>query len=95
MSFIPEFTYSYSVDGKDYRSSVHTQGQSLYGDREQQARKLVEYLPVGLVVSVAVNPEDPTSSILDTGFPELWIVVRRFCLVLVGVGILILVTAAA
>jgi hypothetical protein len=94
-SFVPEFRYSYSVDGIGYESSVHTHGQPLNGDREQIARKLVQSFPAGQHVSIAVNPEDPTSAILDTGVPELWIVVRRFCFVLVAVGILILLFAAA
>ncbi len=94
-AFIPEFSYAYTVDGVEYQSSVHTHGRPLNGDREQLARTLVQSFPAGLRVSVAVDPEDPRSAVLDTGVPELWIAVRRLGGVLAAVGVLILLFAAA
>lgn len=94
-SFIPEFTYSYTVNGTQYKSEVHTHGSSLSGDREQEARKLVKSFPVGTVISVSVDPKDPASAVLDTGSPDLLIAVHRLCLVFVAVGTLILLYAAA
>jgi len=93
-SYIPEFAYSYSVNGVEYQSTAHSHGLPLHGDQEQTNRKLVESLPVGSIVSIAVSPENPALAVLDTGPPEYWIAVRRLCLGIVTAGALILLYAA-
>ena len=92
-SYRAEFVYAYTVDGKAYQSGAHSRGSSLHGDPEKEARERVASRPVGSVVVVAVDPDDPTSALLDTGVPERLIAIRRACVAMVVVGSVVLLYA--
>jgi hypothetical protein len=93
-SYTPFLAYSYSVNGIEYRSTVHSEGLPLQHNPEEANRKLIERLPVGSIVDVAVDPANPASAVLDTGFPEYWLAVRRLSIGLVVAGAMLLLYAA-
>jgi hypothetical protein len=84
-SFLPEFSYRYSVDGTEYNSSEHTEGLP-FPSTEEAARQMVRSLPVGSNVDVAVSPTDPKCAVLDTGYPKMWQILRRASMVFFVVG---------
>lgn len=84
-SFLPEFSYRYSVDGVEYNSSEHTEGLP-FPSTEEVARLIVRSLPAGSNVDVAVSPTDPKCAILDTGYPKMWQILRRASLVFIIAG---------
>jgi hypothetical protein len=84
-SFLPEFSYRYSVAGTEYNSSEHTEGLP-FPSTEEAARELVRGFPVGSNVEVAVSPTDPKCAVLDTGFPKMWQIMRRASMVFFIVG---------
>jgi hypothetical protein len=87
-SFLPEFSYRYSVDGVEYNSSEHTEGLP-FPSTEEAARQMVRSLPVGSKVDVAVSPTDPKCAVLDTGYPKMWQILHRASLVFFIAGIAI------
>lgn len=84
-SFLPEFSYRYSVAGTEYSSNQHSEGHP-FPSNEAAARQLVKSLPVGSHVEVAVSPTNPKCAVLDTGVPQMWLVLRRASLVALAVG---------
>jgi hypothetical protein len=84
-SFIPEFSYRYSVDGTEYFSSQHSEGLS-FPNTEDAARQMVRSLPVGSIVDIAVSPTDPKFAILDTGYPKIWQILFRASIVFFVMG---------
>jgi len=79
-SYVPEFAYLYSINDAEYQSTVHSNGLALQHDPENSSRQLIEAFPVGAVVEVAVDPNNPASAVLDTGFPEYWLAIHRRCI---------------
>lgn len=92
-SYIPEFSYRYSVDGTEYISSRHSEGLSFPGT-EEAAREMVKSLPVGSIVDVAVSPTDPKFAILDTGYPKMWQILCRASIVFFVIGAAIVLNEA-
>lgn len=84
-SFHPEFSYSYSIAGVKYHSNEHTEGLP-FPSTEEAARQMVKSRPIGSKVEVAVSPTDPKFAVLDTGFPKMWMVLRRVSMVALAVG---------
>ena len=72
-SYLPEFSYRYSVAGSEYCSTVHTEGLP-FPSTEDAARQMVKQFAAGSIVQVAVNPTNPAVAVLDTGFPKSWYV---------------------
>ena len=87
-SYLPEFSYRYTVAGSEYRSTVHTEGLP-FPSTEDAARKMVKQFAVGSTVQVAVNPINPAHAVLDTGFPKIWYVLRSASVVAFVVGMAI------
>ncbi|MFH1814216.1 MAG: DUF3592 domain-containing protein [Pseudomonadota bacterium] len=84
-SFRPELSFRYSVAGSEYSSTEHTEGLP-FPSTEEAARRMVNSLPVGSSVDVAVCPTDPKCAVLDTGFPRMWQIVRRASMVALVAG---------
>ncbi|WP_083876531.1 DUF3592 domain-containing protein [Ideonella sp. B508-1] len=84
-SYLPEFSYRYSVSGREYRSSVHTEGLP-FPSTEDAARQMVKKFAAGSTVQVAVNPTNPAVAVLDTGFPKPWYVLMVASIVAFVVG---------
>lgn len=87
-SYIPEFSYRYTVAGREYRSTAHTEGMPVPGT-EDAARQMVKQFAVGSTVQVAVNPINPADALLDTGYPKVWYVLRGASVVAFIVGMAI------
>jgi hypothetical protein len=87
-SFLPEFSYRYSIDGVEYNSSEHTEGLP-FPSTEEAARQMVRSLPVGSKVDVAVSPADPKFAILNTGYPKMWQILRLASIFFFVIGIAI------
>jgi len=87
-SYLPEFSYRYSVAGKEYHSTVHTEGLP-FQNTEDAARQMVKKFAVGDTVQVSVNPINPAQAVLDTGFPKVWYVLRGASVVAFVIGIAI------
>lgn len=92
-SYLPEFSYRYTVAGCEYHSTVHTEGLP-FPSTEDAARQLVKQFAVGSTVQVAVNPINPADAVLDTGFPQMWFVLWGSSVVAFVVGMAITLTAA-
>ncbi|MCQ9377685.1 DUF3592 domain-containing protein [Methyloversatilis sp. XJ19-49] len=84
-SFRPEFSYCYSVAGIEYCSTEHTEGLP-FPSTEEAARRMVNSLPVGSSVDVAVCPTEPKRAVLDTGCPRMWQILRRASMVALVAG---------
>jgi hypothetical protein len=89
-AYLPEFSYRYSVAGSEYCSTLHTEGLP-FPISEDAARQMAKQFSGGSTVQVAVNPTNPADAILDTGFPEVWHVMRVASLVAFVVGMAITV----
>jgi len=87
-SYLPEFSYRYTVAGSEYCSTVHTEGLP-FPSTEDAARQMVKQFSLGSTVQVAVNPINPAHAVLDTGFPKVWYVLRGASVVAFVVGIAI------
>jgi hypothetical protein len=87
-SYLPEFSYRYSVAGRQYCSTIHTEGLPFPGT-EDAARQMVKQFAAGSTVQVAVNPTNPSLAVLDTGFPKAWHVLRTASVVAFVVGMAI------
>ena len=65
--FTPEIRYDYTVEGQSF-----TGDRVSYGDysssNEAQMKAVVAQYPVGKSVTVFYDPEDPSSSLLESGF---------------------------
>jgi len=84
-SYLPEFSYRYSVAGSEYCSTVHTEGLP-FPCTEDAARQMVKQFAAGSAVQVAVNPTNPAIAVLDTGFPKPWYVLMIASIVAFVVG---------
>jgi hypothetical protein len=95
-SYLPEFSYRYTVAGNPYHSTLHTEGLP-FPNTEDAARQMVKQFAVGSTVQVAVNPINPTHAVLDTGFPKVWYVLRGASIVafVIGVAITLIETILA
>jgi hypothetical protein len=87
-SYLPEFSYRYTVAGNEYNSTIHTEGLP-FPSTEDAARQIVKQFAVGSTIQVAVNPINPAHAVLDTGFPKVWYVLRSASVVAFVIGIAI------
>jgi hypothetical protein len=87
-SYLPEFSYRYTVAGCEYRSTAHSEGLP-FPSTEDDARQMVKKFAVGSAVQVAVNPTNPADAMLDTGVPKAWYVLRGASVVAFVVGVAI------
>ena len=87
-SYLPEFSYRYTVAGSEYCSTVHTEGLP-FPTTEEAARQMANKFATGSTVQVAVNPTNPAIAVLDTGFPQPWYVLMNASIVAFVVGTLI------
>lgn len=86
----PIIEYEYRVDGKSYRGDKIVIGPRIQFNWKGPASRLVERYPVGLKVTVYVDPHNPRRAVLQTGTD------RNLMLFLVGVGaIALIITAVA
>jgi hypothetical protein len=64
----PDVSYSYRVNGRDYRSSnFRFMMPPIY--QEDAARQLQSEYPEGASVKAAYNPRNPSQSVLNPGIP--------------------------
>ena len=91
-SYLPEFAFRYTVAGKEYVSTRHTDGLPFL-NMEEAVRQMVERHPVGNMIAIAVSPADPGNAVVDTGFPRAWVVLRRISFAAIAAGIAIAVVA--
>lgn len=87
-SYLPEFSYRYTVADREYCSTVHTEGLP-FPCTEEAARRMVQQFAPGSTVDVAINPDNPAHAILDTGRPQAWFALRNAGVVAFVVGMAI------
>jgi hypothetical protein len=89
-AYRPQFSFRYSVDGRNYLSTRHTQGMPFL-QTEDAALAMLARFPVDSTAEVAIKPGKPDFAVLDTGEPRQWIVIRRvsFAMILVGLGVIL------
>lgn len=63
----PEVTYTYSVDGQDYKSQQLSVGD-FDSDSVKRAQKVVDKYPRNLEVKVFYDPDNPGNALIETGF---------------------------
>jgi Tfp pilus assembly protein PilV len=70
IDYRPAITYQYQVGGKTYNGSQISSGATFYGgvnvDEYEQANAIVSNYPVGSIVEVHYNPNNPNNAVLET-----------------------------
>jgi hypothetical protein len=70
IDYRPSITYQYHVGGKTYNGSQISSGATFYGgvnvDEYEQANAIVSNYPVGSMVQVHYNPNNPNNAVLET-----------------------------
>jgi len=67
----PKLTYSYTIDGKTYRSSrlgITADAFDIFSRESAQA--FLARFPPGSRVEVRVSPDDPSFSVIEEGAPQ-------------------------
>ncbi len=85
-SYRAELACTYSVGGKQFTTSRHTEGMT-FAQPEQSARALVAAFPVGKAVEISVDSSDAGAGVLNTGKPQHMVVIRRVGIAAVLAGI--------
>lgn len=85
-SYRAELTCTYSVEGKQYTTSRHTEGMT-FAEPEQSARALVSAFPAGKAVEISIDPSNAEAGVLNTGKPQHMVVIRRVGIAAVLVGL--------
>lgn len=85
-SYTTKLVYRYSVNGREYESSQHTDGYKFPGS-EADAQDVAHRFPVGSMANVSINPNHAAEAILDTGFPKVWKITQRASLVGIAIGL--------
>ena len=89
-SYTTKLVYRYSVNGREYKSSQHTDGYD-YPVTQERVEALCRQFPVGSSADVSINPGNASEAIIDTGFPHVWQVTWRASLAGIVVGLAIVV----
>jgi hypothetical protein len=64
-SFYPQIVFEYDVQGQRYKSNqINFGAQASYGMTSVAQNKILQY-PVGRLVPVSYNPENPTQAVLE------------------------------
>lgn len=63
--------YKYTVSGQQYQSGALGFGQMVLSDYDAAAQKAAQY-PVGSMVQVYYNPENPADAVLERTAPANW-----------------------
>lgn len=87
-SYTAKLVYRYSVGGREYKSSQHTDGYK-YQVTKAGVEEVSRRFAVGSVAEVSINPNDASEAIHDTGFPRVWVVTWRASLAGIVVGLAI------
>jgi hypothetical protein len=66
-SFRPVVRYGYTVDGKEYRSSILAHGMQSGGSK-RWAQRIVDLYPVGATITVLHHPTQPERACLTAQF---------------------------
>ena len=85
-SYRAELACTYSVGGRQYTTSRHTEGMT-FAQPEQSARALVSAFPVGKAVEISIDSSDAEVGVLNTGKPQHMVVIRRVGIAAVLAGI--------
>jgi hypothetical protein len=90
-NYQPEITYTYTVDGQLHQRVTHldTPGFGFSSSREQVAATIVHQYPLGLEVTVWINPADPTHSTLRPGPGWEYFTRYAFGIVLLALAVLL------
>jgi len=90
IEYRPELSYRYTVQGSEFVASRARFGDRLSINWSGPAVRIVTKYPVGKVVSVRYNPDDPGEAVLEPGLNALIFVGIAFGLVFLLFGLLIL-----
>lgn len=91
-SYYPVVRYDYTVNGQQYQGGTINFGQVGLGSYNAVAQKAAQY-PVGSMVQVYYNPENPADAVLDRAAPSsriLGCVVIFIIVMLAGTGLFML-----
>jgi hypothetical protein len=81
--------YTYTVGGRDYESDQYAFGGTAHTHLSRRAaRRIVKRYPVGTVVTVYYNPNDPADAVLEH---RAYFSAAGLAIVFTGVGVLMLV----
>lgn len=69
--YCPKVRYEYTVSGKQYQGGALSFGQMVLSDYDAAAQKAAQY-PVGSMVQVYYNPENPADAVLERIAPANW-----------------------
>ncbi len=93
VSYRPEVTYRYVVDGRELIASRTRFGDRIELSWSAPAVRAVRKFPVGANVAVRYNPNHPQEAVLEPGiYPSLWVTLVIAC-GFTAVGILALRSA--
>lgn len=89
-SYNEKVEYSYAVDGREYRGNLVAALSTLKSAKQVQAA--LEAHPVGSMVEVYFDPDDPAVCLLEpglSGFAKAGLVVYVACVILLAVSLFI------
>lgn len=89
-SYRPEVSYRYSVHGEEFIASRTRFGDRLELNFSAPAARIVRRYPVGAVVLVCYNPDDPADAVLEPGINALLFAWTAFGGVFTIMGVLAL-----
>jgi len=92
-SYRPEVTYRYSVNGQEFVASRTRFGDRLELSWSAPAVRVVRRYPVGAVIPVHYDPDDPADAVLEPGVNGLLFVGAAFGGVFTLLGVLALRSA--
>ena len=88
-SYTPNVVFEYALNGRKFTSSTIAVGSGWSSNRSSIAYQVTNKYPVGDIVEVAYDPEEPSFAVLETGAIWTTHIIYYFGLVFAGFGVLI------
>ena len=89
-SYRPEVSYQYSVEGQEFIASRTRYGDRLALSWSAPAARMVRRYPVGAVVSVHYDPDEPAEAVLEPGVNGLILMGVALGVLFTSIGIVML-----